>query len=163
MKFIRICNGRLTEEVLKRIRHFLEQTGCIRKEQEMKEPMINSGESDDKCGDCRWLKKDTIVESHGICEINTDSTDALERAKSKDAPVCLPMREMLKAERERNQALVALATLADKLDVITECDAFKSVFTMAAIHGQPYSGPNFGEELAAARMLLKRMSCTKKP
>ena len=45
-----------------------------------------------------------------------------------------------------------LRNLVDKLDAIDK--VVTGVFVMAAIHGCEYSGPNYGEELKAARKVL---------
>jgi hypothetical protein len=48
----------------------------------------------------------------------------------------------------------ALANLVAKLDEINAHPAFQSVFTMAAIHGAEYQGPNYSDALERARAAL---------
>jgi hypothetical protein len=46
----------------------------------------------------------------------------------------------------------SLLALCDKLDLVDK--ATLGTFTMAQIHGMPYSGPNWSDEYKAARALL---------
>ena len=46
--------------------------------------------------------------------------------------------------------------LVDKLKEITNHPAYFSVFSLAANHGMPYSGPNFSKELENLQNLLKQ-------
>ena len=54
------------------------------------------------------------------------------------------------SEREALEALVA------KLEAIGLNEQFKSVFTLAWVHGQNYTGPNWEKELKDAKEVLKR-------
>ena len=70
-----------------------------------------------------------------------------------------PYREVCGFGDELRQAKARIAelegvlrNLVDKLDTIDK--AVTGVFVMAKIHGCEYSGPNYGEELKAARKVL---------
>ena len=49
---------------------------------------------------------------------------------------------------------VAARALVAKLDLVSRSPEFTGVFQMAAIHGCPYTGPQFGPELEALRAAL---------
>lgn len=66
----------------------------------------------------------------------------------------------LAAERDlSNQLGEALRQLCDKLDAI-EKDSLGS-FQIAAIHGVPYSGPNWSEDYNAAKAALAAWDASK--
>lgn len=49
----------------------------------------------------------------------------------------------------------ALENLVNKLEEINKSEAYKAVWFMYMNHGMEYKGPNYGEELDAARKVLK--------
>lgn len=51
------------------------------------------------------------------------------------------------------QSLVALVL---KMDQVAADPQFQAMAIMATIHGQPYTGPNWAEELATAKRALAR-------
>jgi hypothetical protein len=51
----------------------------------------------------------------------------------------------------------AAQALADKLQEIEEHPSFQSVWTIAAVHGCPYTGPNYSIELKALRSELDEL------
>ena len=58
-------------------------------------------------------------------------------------------------KKDRCQQLeTVLRALVKKLEEIGK--ATEGVFTMAWAHGMEYKGPNYGEELAAAKKLLEK-------
>ena len=59
---------------------------------------------------------------------------------------------MTKKINKCQQLETVLRALVKKLDEVGE--ATKGIFTMAWAHGMEYKGPNYGEELAAAKKLL---------
>jgi len=52
------------------------------------------------------------------------------------------------------QLEMALRALVKKLEEISK--ATEGIFTMAWAHGMEYKGPNYGEELTAAKKLLEK-------
>jgi hypothetical protein len=57
--------------------------------------------------------------------------------------------------RERNTKLeTTFWAFVNKLDLIHEDSAYKSVWTVNQIHAGPYTGPTYTAELAAARAVL---------
>lgn len=64
-------------------------------------------------------------------------------------------RDESAAERERVRVLEgALEALVNRLDFIHEDGQFKSVWVLSYIHGAPYTGPTYVNELARARAAL---------
>lgn len=57
--------------------------------------------------------------------------------------------------RERNTKLeTTFWAFVNKLDLIHEDPAYKSVWTLHQVHGGEYRGPTYTAELAAARAVL---------
>jgi len=58
-------------------------------------------------------------------------------------------------ERERDALREALGGLVARLDEIHGDSRFQSVWMMAEVHGNPYTGPTYENELNAARAALE--------
>lgn len=70
------------------------------------------------------------------------------------------MNAILTKERDDLEARLAVAegqlrTLVDAVDRVVKSEAYQSPFVIAAVHGMPYSGPDFKIELDAARKWLQ--------
>lgn len=59
------------------------------------------------------------------------------------------------AESSHDELVKALRSLVDAVHRVASSDEFKGAFTIADLHGVPYTGPNFLEEWQAARDLLE--------
>jgi len=68
------------------------------------------------------------------------------------ALLVLAEQRLAEAVRQRTDALSALRDLANKCEQVGE--ASSGIFTLAAVHGARYTGPNYAEELRRARALL---------
>jgi hypothetical protein len=53
-----------------------------------------------------------------------------------------------------DEMAVALRTLVNKLEQVHADPAYQSVWTLAWIHSGQYAGPNYSDELAAAKRAL---------
>lgn len=66
----------------------------------------------------------------------------------------MPVARQEKQADTSGRTTKVLRDLVAKLDEISDSPQWKSLFTIAFIHGQEYTGPNFGEELKAAKEVL---------
>ena len=62
-------------------------------------------------------------------------------------------RKVEPLQEQRDSLLAALEALCDKLDQVAKDTA--GVFTLAHIHGQNYTGANWGDEYLQARAAIK--------
>lgn len=57
----------------------------------------------------------------------------------------------------------ALRKLVEQIDVVIASPEYESVFAMGMIRGQPYRGPQFADQLEAARRALESTPSREKP
>jgi hypothetical protein len=64
-------------------------------------------------------------------------------------------REYAALRAQRDRLLTVARALVQRLD---ECDKpLFAALTVAQLHGAPYSGPQYGEELEAARSIIEEI------
>ena len=64
------------------------------------------------------------------------------------------LRERYPAPPPRETPIDALRALVAKLEAIIAHPSYKAVFAIAMLHGQPYDGPDYAEELKRAKAAL---------
>ena len=92
-----------------------------------------------------WLcdENRTENEAHALFVMDTSERIALKEAENT-------------ALRAKLVTMTASGTaLADKLDAICQASEYRSVFTLAMIHGAAYSGPTFEHELRELHAALE--------
>lgn len=82
--------------------------------------------------------------------------DGLALIETLDGEFTRQFREAEEALREETQGpRAALEKLLEKLGQVESHPEYKSVWTLAYLHGQPYSGPTWEKEVQDARAALK--------
>jgi hypothetical protein len=80
----------------------------------------------------------------------------IERWEQREIPISQSDLVALIAEREAaGKVREALWALIDKLDALEASPEYNGVWNSYRVHGGRYTGPNYAEELKAARQALK--------
>jgi len=93
-----------------------------------------------------WLQVDPIEGETTWCQDKVNDDD-IEYVKAKEIEA-----DLLFTAMRLGQAAGLLHRIAKKLDAITE--ATEGIWGYLAVHGQEYSGPQYGEDLKAIKKFL---------
>lgn len=91
-----------------------------------------------------------------LCASHKEALDELSEAQALVAVLMQPhvkdAKLIIDATKRADEASIALKNLVEKLDAIEP--HISNVCAIAQIHGVPYTGPNWADEIAAARAVL---------